>query len=129
MLMKIIKLHVDGSNTGKVKPVKSKLQNESIFIHKGRYVENETSHPLYDEDSKYFRRIYCLEYKSYYVYWLYHFGKAEGQGTHVGFTWLQHQRFLWLQNRHWLQKEGNIRYLVNLIFLILGAYISFKSLV
>ena len=88
--MKIIKLHVDGSNTGKVKPVKSKSQNEAIEISKGRYVENETSQPLYDEDTKYFKRIYCLEYKRYYIYWFYHFGKAEGQGTHVGFTWLQH---------------------------------------
>lgn len=124
--MKINQLQLDGRNTGKLKAVPSKTK--SINIYKGRYIEKDTSHPLYNEDVKYYKRIYCLEYQSKYVYWFYHFGKDEGQGTHVGMNWFQHQRFLWMQKRHWLQKEGNLRYLVNLIFLSLGAYISLKSI-
>lgn len=126
--MKIIELHLDGTNTGRLQAVPSKTESNLIKVHKGRYIEKDISHPLYDENIKYFKRVYCLEYESKYIYWFYHFGKAEGQGTHVGLTWFQLQRFLWMQKRHWLQREGNIRYLVNLLFLAIGTYISIQAL-
>lgn len=40
-------LQLDGKNTGKLKAVPSKTK--SIKVCNGRYIENETSHPLYDE--------------------------------------------------------------------------------
>ena len=71
-------------------------------------------------------RFVCLKKR---IYFFNRFGnKDSNTGFHVGFTWLQHQRFLFLQNRHWVQKEENIRYIVNVIFLIIGAYFGFKNL-
>lgn len=42
--MKINQLQLDGRNTGKLKTVPSKTKN--IKVYKGRYFENETSHPF-----------------------------------------------------------------------------------
>ena len=101
----------------------------AIEIKKGRFIYNDTSHPLYTVNEKYFIRTYCLEYLKKRIYYFNRFGNSDGNtGFYVGFSWLQHQRFLLLQNRHWLQKEESVRYIVNLVFLILGAYIGLKNL-
>jgi hypothetical protein len=78
--MKVIKLKPEGSNNGKLKRSLPEQSDQTVKIKSGRYIENDTSHPLYDEHEKYFRRIYSLEYKRHYVYWL----KDERQGTSVG---------------------------------------------
>jgi len=112
-------------NSGKLSPV----SGEFISIKKGRYVYKSTSHPLYTEKENYFAKVYCLEYLKKRIYFFNRFGKNDNNnGFHVGFTWLQHQQFLLLQNRHWFQKEKNIRYIVNVIFLIIGAYLGFENL-
>lgn len=36
--------------------------------------------------------------------------------------------FLWGVRKNWLQKEENIRYLISILFLILGVYISLKQI-
>lgn len=112
-------------NSGQLTPVDGRF----IYIKKGRFVDSDTSHPLYVENEKYFKRIYCLEYFRKRIYYFNRFGNNDIKTVfHVVFTWLQHQRFLFLQNRHWVQKEENIRYIVNVIFLIIGAFFGFKNL-
>ncbi len=124
--MKVKVVENDGFNSGKLKGY---LKNQYAYIKSGRYIRDDTSHPLYSEDEVYFKRIYCLEFKGKKVYFLNRYGKIDNNlGFHIALSKWQNQRFLWLQNRHWLQKEENIRYLVNLLFLILGAYLGFKNL-
>jgi len=99
------------------------IKSKSFIIKKGRYIDkkNNLSHPLFDEQNKYYKRIYGLEYKNKKIYYFNTFGKIDNNhGFHVGFDFAQHHKFLWLQGSHWLQKEENIRYCVNIIFLILG---------
>jgi hypothetical protein len=80
-------------------------------------------------DKKLYGRIYALEYKNKYIYWFNTFGsESKDHGIHVGLSWWENQRFLWMQNDHWFQKEDNIRYIVNVLFLGLGAWIGIKSL-
>ncbi|MGO4905805.1 hypothetical protein [Flavobacterium sp. W20_MBD1_R3] len=124
--MRIKLLEGDGFNTGKFKGY---LRNQYIDIKKGRYLKDDISHPLYSEKEFYFKRIYCLEFENKKVYFLNTFGKTDSQkGFHIALSEWQNQRFLWLQNRHWIQKEENIRYIVNLLFLVLGAYIAIKNI-
>jgi hypothetical protein len=123
--MKIQVLECNLKNSGKL----SLVNDRFVEIKKGRFLELGTSHPLYSENEKYFKRVYCLEYLKKRIYFFNRFGqKDSNSGFHVGFTWFQHQQFLLLQNRHWIQKEENIRYIVNLIFLIIGVYLGFQKL-
>ena len=60
------------------------------------------------------------------IYFFMLFGRKESMsGVHVGFNFWEHQRFLWLQKSHWLQKEENIRYVINVFFLLMGLYVGF----
>lgn len=98
-------------------------KSKTLIIKKGRYIykKNNLSHPLLDEQNKYYKRIYALEYKNKKIYYFNTFGKIDNNhGFHVGFNFAQHHKFLLLQGNHWLQKEENIRYCVNIIFLIIG---------
>lgn len=123
--MKVQVLNCLEKNSGRLIPEGER----TIEIKKGRFIDNDISHPLYAENEKYFKRTYCLEYSKKRIYYFNRFGNSDSNtGFHVGFNWLQHQRFLLLQNRHWLQKEESIRYIVNLVFLFLGAYIGLKNL-
>lgn len=123
--MRIQVLECKEKNSGKLTPV----EGGYIEIKKGRYLDGDISHPLYAENEKYFNRTFCLEYSKKHIYFFNRFGnKNSNTGFHVGFSWLQHQRFLLLQNRHWLQKEENIRYVINVIFLTIGVIISYKNL-
>lgn len=45
-------------------------------------------------------------------------------GHYISLTFLQHQRFLFIQRKHWLQQENNIRYIINIIFLLAGLYLT-----
>jgi len=42
--------------------------------------------------------------------------------------WFKRIRFLLIQQSHWLQKEKNLRYVVNILFLIIGTIIAWKGL-
>ncbi|WP_396167736.1 hypothetical protein [Flavobacterium sp.] len=124
--MKIAVLKCDEPNTGKFIGSEGRI----IEIKKGRYILNDTSHPLYSDKELYFKRIYCLEFKNKKIYFLNYYGNTEHpvKGIHIGLTKWQNHKFFWIQNKHWLQKEENIRYLVNVLFLILGAYIAIKNI-
>jgi hypothetical protein len=123
--MKIQMLECTLKNSGKL----SLVNDRYVEIKKGRFLESGTSHPLYSENEKYFKRVRCLEYFKKRIYFFNRFGNKENNaGFHVGFTWFQHHQFLLLQKRHWIQKEENIRYVINVIFLFIGAYIGFKNL-
>jgi hypothetical protein len=100
-----------------------------ITIKKGRYELNGISHPLRAGNEKFYKRMYGLHYKNRKVYWLETFvSHSSSSGYHVSFNWREHQIFLWSQGEHWLQKEENIRYIVNVIFLVLGVIIGFKQI-
>lgn len=100
-----------------------------IEIKKGRYIQDGTSHPLRSGNDKFYKRIYGLEHENRKVYWLDTFAKhSSSHGYHVSFNWWEHQKFLWLQGEQWLQREENIRYIVNLVFLVLGVIIGLKQI-
>lgn len=140
--MKIKALQPDGSNNGKLKfrtgtlsttngdvVTHSKTEFDLIEIKKGRYIQSGISHPLVSEKENYFQRMYCFDHENKNIYYLNSFGKIDSNhGIHIALTWFETQKFLWLQNKHWLQKEESIRYVVNVMFLILAAYISLKKL-
>jgi len=95
--------------------------NETIDIRKGRWISNETSHPM-----EFVEKI-CFENKN--VYYLYFFGeKSSTHGVHISLNFLENQKFKWLQNIHWLQKEENIRYIINIFFLIGGLTLGILNL-
>lgn len=121
-------LYLDGSNTGKLK-YGPNPNNDLIEIKKGRYVQHSVSHPLKSENERFFERVFSLEFEGKRIYFLNAFGQKDGNsGTHIALNRFQNQCFLWLQNKHWLQKEENLRYIVNLIFLCIGAYVGIKKL-
>jgi hypothetical protein len=103
---------------------------EIIEIKRGRYIKDDISHPLFTEKENYFCKIHCLEYKKKHIYFLNYFGSNEHpiKGIHIGLTNWQNNKFLWMQNKHWLQKEENIRYIINILFLIIGVWISIMSM-
>lgn len=85
---------------------------QTIIIKKNRWVDKSgVSHPMKFEEPK------AFENKN--VYFLYLFG-GDTKGKHISLSFWQNQKFLWLQNNHWLQKEENIRYIVNILFLLGG---------
>lgn len=106
------------------------ITDQSIEIKKGRFIKGDVSHPLFDSSNRYFKRVYCLENsKKNIIYFFNTFGKeASNNGFHVGFTKLENQRFLFLQGIHWFQKEENIRYIINVLFLIIGTFVAFLGL-
>jgi hypothetical protein len=117
-----IKVYKPIINSGILEPT-----DDEIIIRKGRYLQGDVSHPLRFGEEKYYTRKYGLKYKRKKVYWLNRYASpSEETGIHVAFSKWQHQRFLWLQGSHWFQKEENIRYIVNVIFLIIGVLISLK---
>ena len=114
-----------GTNSGKVE-YNPKTSREMEIKREKYSFGNESVHPLFNGDDKYFKRIDSLEMGSKVIYYFLLSGKKECvSGVHVGFNFLEHQRFLWLQESHWLQKEENIRYVINVFFLLMGLYVGF----
>jgi hypothetical protein len=98
-----------------------------IEIKKGRFVHHDISHILKTDRDVFYRRIYGLEYGKRTIYWLDFFGtQSKNSGVHIALNWWQNQKFRWLQGVHWFQQEENIRYLVNILFLIIGLLIALK---
>lgn len=111
--MKVFKYEIQ-SNTGIL--IKT---NETIKIRKNTWVDkNNISHVMK-----------CIKSKSFEnknVYILYYFGDVTSpKVVHISLSFLENQKFNWLQKKHWLQKEENIRYIINIIFLICGIIIGF----
>jgi|GEM_PF-1773077 len=141
---KIPLLESAGTNTGKMKRgfAFSKTINEDgsvtstqvpeahITIFKGRYEEeNENSHSLRTEaEGKMYHRVHGLNYEGHHVYYFNTFAKKDDHGIHVGMTWKQRQKFHLMQNDHWIQKSENIQYIVNILFLSIGVWLSIWTL-
>lgn len=39
------------------------------------------------------------------------------------------QKLLWMYKNHWIQKESNFRYIINIIFLILGLIVGILNII
>jgi hypothetical protein len=105
-----------------------------IEVRKGCYdLNNKTTWYLKSGKENQFVREYrfkSLEKDAKYFYSFPFFGrKVSPDDVLVGMTWLEHQKFLWIQDEHWLKKENNIRYIVNVLFLVLGAIVAVKGLI
>ena len=141
---KILLLELYGHNSGKMKQSSdmrkitlndgttkfTQVKPAYITVFHGRY-ENEQgeSHPLRTESGgKMYHRVYGLSYEGHHVFYLNTYGKKDDHGIHIGMTWKQRQKFHIMQGDHWIQKEENIRYIINILFLILGATLTIKSL-
>lgn len=123
--MKIKILEPDEQHNGKLKL----SSTEFLEIKCGGYLVEGESYPLVSEKEKYFQRIYHKKYHNKSIYLLNRFGKIDdSDGYYIGLNSWEKQIFLWLQQKHWLQKEENIRYIVNLVFLVIGAYVALKKL-
>lgn len=122
--------HKSGTQTERKdnKIISKPVEFDWIEIKQGRYIKDGISHPLRVGDKRFYKRMFCLEHEGRKVYWLNSFGKDEGKGCHVSFSKLEYHRFLWKQSDHWLQKENNIRYIINIIFLVIGVYIGLKQM-
>lgn len=131
--MKVRILELDGYNTGALR-IKKECRNPKSLCAKvkitgGRFYRCDTSSPLVGRVDRYYYRNHSLKYKRKIIYGFNEFGIIEdGTLIFVGFNWFQHQRFLWMQREHWFQRESNLRYVVNIIFLIIGAYLGFKGI-
>jgi hypothetical protein len=100
---------------------------EVIEIKQGRFIQSNTSHPLVHKGEKFYKKVICLENKNKKVYWLNRFGQhSKHHGVHIGLNRFQNQRFLWLQNAHWLQQEANIKFIINIGFVLIGIYLGLK---
>lgn len=141
--MRVQEFSLDGNNTGKLKPaygwetsktensiIQNRVDENFIEIERHRFTLRDDVHPLRTGDKLHFRRNYFLKYENRITYIFSRFGQEEkNMGIHiVAFTWFQHQQFLFMQSQHWLQKEENIRYIVNILFLILGVLIGLIGL-
>lgn len=118
--MKINVYKTNGFNSGQLIKI-----DEIIDIKPRRWIEdrNGTSHPM--------KFIEPIAFENKNVYFLYLFGDNSGKtkmGKHISLSFWENQKFLFMQKLHWVQKEENIRYIVNIIFLIIGACIAYKSI-
>ena len=43
-------------------------------------------------------------------------------------NFIQHSRLKFIMGENWFQKEDNIRYLVNILFLVIGTYLTYKTI-
>lgn len=94
--------------------------DEIVDLQKRRWIDkNGTSHPMKFDTP--------IAFKNKNVYFLYRFG-TENKGVHISLSFWENQKFLFMQKLHWLQKEENIRYIVNIIFLISGLTIGILNL-
>jgi hypothetical protein len=95
-----------------------------IKILKYRYVHLNVSHPLKSGDTLYFKRIHCLNYENKKVYFLKRFGVEKSNGIHIGLSWFENHKFLFLMGQHWIQQEDNIRFLTNMALIVFGIIMS-----
>jgi len=119
---------IKSEKNGKI--ISTQINERLLLIKRGRIIEPDGSVlPILFDNDKNFKRIYYLKYKYKYIYCIeQELENTSNIKTFIGLNFFQNVWFLILQKSHWLQKESNIRYLVNLIFLVIGAYIGIKNL-
>ena len=122
--MKAVRLHQIELN----KP-KTRIDNKLVEIKRGRYINDDVSQALFTI-KKLYQRVYFLENTKYPIIYSFNTFAQEDckRPVFVGLSKFQHQRFLWLQKSHWLQQEKNIRYIVNIVFLVLGVIIGIMNI-
>jgi len=59
---------------------------------------------------------------------LFNYGQS-GCDFYKPIGWFNKQKLLWLFKKHWLQKEENIRYITNLLYLSVGLIVGILNLV
>lgn len=97
--MKVDIYKVKESNSGRI--VKS---NRRIDVRRGRWIDDRNiSHPMN------YKRIKAFDKKR--VYYLSKFGSGT-TGVHISLTFIKNQRFLIMQDAHWLQQTENIKWVV-----------------
>lgn len=72
-----------------------------------------------------FKRFYTLENK--YVYGLYEY-KDENPNFFIKLNTIENNIFLLKTGNHWISKEENLRYIVNIIYLSLGLILTYLSI-
>ena len=102
------------------------IERREVKIKRGCYIDGSVSYPLI------LNRNHSIGYvNKNYVYNFKRFGDDATKTTayhFLKFNFYEHQKFLLSQNMHWIQKEENLRYIINIIFLTIGAYIGIKKL-
>lgn len=89
-----------------------------IDVKRGRWVVNETNHPME------FDRVHAFENK--YVYFLHHFGINSGiivQGDHIVLNFWQNHKFLFMQRAHWIQNNNNLKWILGMLVSALVGYL------
>jgi hypothetical protein len=100
------------------------MTNERIDIRTNRWIDsNHTSHPL-----KYTKPVAFSNKNVYFLHLFSDENKKSFQGKHISLSFFENQLFHLKQGSHWIQKENNIRYLINLIYLTIGLIFAFRQL-
>ncbi len=90
------------------KGILNKKEDEILTIKKNGWVDwSGTFHPMN------YKKMKAFENDN--VYYLYLFGNDNNHGRHISLTFLQNQKFLWLQNNHWIQDKNNIMWVLAFI--------------
>lgn len=111
----IVNVYKTNNNSGELEKT-----NETITIKRRRWLDKSgISHPMkfnspiaFENNNVYFLKMFDNNDENLY-------------GKHISLTFWQNQKFLYLQKNHWLQKEENIRYIINILFLISGLILGF----
>ena len=111
----------DGSNTGRLKKSQRLIQiKRGSWCRFDKDTQNcKDVHKLTIEKNSYFR--------DKYVYLLKRYGSKDGI-NYISLNFFENQRFLLIQQNHWLQQEKNIRYLISLVFLTIGVVLAYLNL-
>lgn len=110
----IVKVYKSEPNTGTLSHTR-----EIIEIRPIRWIDkHKISHPMK------FEKPIAFDNKN--VYFLYLFGDDSNKpkGVHISLSFFENQKFTWMQKTHWRQKEENIRYIINILFLLGGISIG-----
>lgn len=116
MKCKTYKVHTDGHSYHK-DLVESPY---SAGIHNGYYTMYNYDWPLE------YKREYFYKVNNKYIYTV--LDKSNGTEFRIALNWFENQRFLFVTRKHWILKEENIRYVINIIFLIIGVVFGFLKL-
>ena len=59
------------------------------------------------------------------IFWL---KTLSNTGIHIRVNWWNKQKLYLMYNNHWFQQEKNIRYIINIIFLLFGLIIGIMNI-
>lgn len=91
-----------------------------IMIKKNHYILNESTCDFIDFS---LRKLMTIKNKYRIILNL-----RNGDISVIQLNWFNYLLFLWIQRKCWIQQENNVRYVINILFLMLGLLLGFKSL-